>query len=821
MFRFSRPLFTYVLLASASGIFIAADPAPVFAEEQTHAFDIRAQPLASALLEYSRQSEVPVVVSPDLVAGKRSPGVKGALPPGAALDRLLTGTGLVSVRQSDGGVTFALSNQSPIRLGDAGQASPSGSEAEPEEIVVTAQKREERLRDVPVPVTVLNADNLADNGQPRLRDFFAQVPGINVMPSFVGTQNVSIRGVTTGGLATPTVGVTIDDVPVGASSGPHGNYAPDIDPGDLARIEVLRGPQGTLYGANSMGGLIKFATVDPSTNGYNGRVEAGISGVYNGAEPGYNLRGSVNVPLGDTLAIRASAFSRQDPGYIDNPVYHLKSVNDAQNEGARLSAMWRPSEDFSVKLSALYQHTRENGLDEVDIQPGLTDLQQNYLPGSGNNDITVQAYSAIVKARLGSFDLTSVTGYNVNRALNSLDWGFTFSPGVQAAFGVTGALYHGSDEVQKFVQELRLSGTIGDSFEWLIGGFYTHEDDSSHFEVFAENTNTGQINGQYWRFGQVSQPDQYDEYAAFTNLTYHITDDFDVQIGGRESHLKVSQGATIQTGPLVGGGPVIGPKEESSADAFTYLATPRYKLSPDLMVYARFASGYRPGTPNLPAFGVTPQSNPDQTRTYEVGMKGDFVDHRFSVDASIYHIDWTDIQIQLRDPVTQFVYNANGSGAKSDGVELSFTARPLSGLTISGWFDYDDAVLTKAFSANTPSHGVVGDRLPLSSRYSGNLSVEEEFPLWADTTGFVGGQISYVGDRVGVFTSSAQRQDFPSYTKTDLHAGVKYESWTASAYVNNATDERALTNGGIGYFYPPARIYITPQTVGLTVVKTF
>jgi len=251
--------------------------------------------------------------------------------------------------------------------------------------------------------------------------------------------------------------------------------------------------------------------------------------------------------------------------------------------------------------------------------------------------------------------------------------------------------------------------------------------------------------------------------------------------------------------------------------------TPQFKMSRDMMVYARLASGYRPGTPNLPAFNVPRESTPDKTKSYELGTKGDLIDHKLTFDLSVYYIDWTDIQIQLRDPVTKLVYNTNGSRAKSQGVELSLTARPARGLMISTWFDYDDAVLTKAFPANSPSAGGPGDRLPLSSRYSGNLSLEQDFPLRDNLMGYVGTQASYVGNRIGVFgtTDAPQRQFYPAYTKVDLRAGVKYDSWTVNAYVNNVADSRAFIGGGIGYFPGYAQVYITPRTVGLNVIRDF
>src|SRR5262249_5379211 len=148
-----------------------------------------------------------------------------------------------------------------------------------------------------------------------------------------------------------------------------GNWLPDFDPGDLDRIEVLRGPQGTLYGANSMGGLVNFITVDPSTAGYSGRFQAGYSNVYNSSQLGFNLRGSANIPVNSALAVRVSAFDRQDPGYIDNPRLGQTGVNEAQAYGLRVAALWTPSEDISLRVSALYQDYKQNAANDVVTGP--------------------------------------------------------------------------------------------------------------------------------------------------------------------------------------------------------------------------------------------------------------------------------------------------------------------------------------------------------------------------------------------------------------------------------------------------------------------
>ena len=291
-----------------------------------------------------------------------------------------------------------------------------------EEVIVTAQKRAENLQDVPVPVTAIAAESLVQGNQLRLQDYYTSVPGFTVAPtpSAGGAQLLAIRGVTTGSGTIPTVGIMVDDVPYGSSTFP--GMVPDIDPGDLARVEVLRGPQGTLYGASSMGGLLKFVTVDPSTESWSARVQSDVSGVRNGTGAGYGVRGSVNIPVNDSLAVRASAFSRTDPGYIDNPVLGISGINKANAYGGRLAASWNPADDIVLKLSALYQDLRGDGANDVDIETGLSGLQQNYLPGIGSYDRKIQAYSANLTAKLGGVELTAVSGYNINHYSDSIDF---------------------------------------------------------------------------------------------------------------------------------------------------------------------------------------------------------------------------------------------------------------------------------------------------------------------------------------------------------------------------------------------------------------
>jgi outer membrane receptor protein involved in Fe transport len=689
-----------------------------------------------------------------------------------------------------------------------------------QEILVTAQKRIERIQDVPVPVTAISADTLISNNQLLLRDMFSSFPSFSLGTSGAqGAQYLGIRGINTGN-GNPSVGFIVDDAPYGSGTNQGGGTTiPDIDPNDLARVEVLRGPQGTLYGANSLGGLIKYVTVDPSTAGFSGHVQAGLSSVYNGAELGYNVRGSLNMPLSDTLAVRIGGFTRLDPGYIDNPVTGVDGVNETRVSGGRLSALWQPSEALSLKLSAMYQTARSNGVFDVDKLPELSGLQQNYILNTGGSDKSVQVYNATLTAHLGPVNLTSVTGYSVNTYEASTDATYYYGSYTLVQFGVTGSPQFYDYHDNNFSQEIRLSSSIGKNFEWLLGGFYTHQSSDMSQTISAQN-DAGEIVGQwaYYTF-----PSTYQEIAGFTNLTWHFTERFDVQVGGRYSSFKQTAMQTAYGIPYWIGGPspFVYPTAEMKNDAFTYLVTPRFVVSPDLMVYARFASGYRPGGPNF-VFGNLPMEyDPDKTQNYEIGLKGDFLDHALSIDASVYYIKWKDLQLALYDPASVQGYIGNGSEAKSQGVELSVQSRPAKGLTIGGWVSFNDAVLTQDFPADSSYYGVSGDRLPLSSRWSANVSLDQQFPLVGRFDGFVGATASYVGDRLGPFQATAQRQDLPAYTKVDLRAGLKDDAWTVNLFATNITDERGVVQGGLGYDFPFAFVYIQPRTIGLSVARSF
>jgi iron complex outermembrane recepter protein len=813
----------YLLAALVGGwLLVVAGPAH---SQVRYEFDQPSQPLGAAIRAIGDKAGVNVLFDPTLTAGKTAQPLRGTFTAEEALNRLGSDAGLIAVRVQDG--TISMRKKSPDNSqSDSNPQAERRSETtgvyKAEGIVVTARKRSELIQDVPVPVSAITAETLADNSQLRLQDYYTKVPGLNLMTISDGSPIIAIRGIVAGGQTASTVGIVIDDVPYGGSINP-GSPArpPDIDPGDLARIEVLRGPQGTLYGATSIGGLIKYVTVDPSTDRFSGRVQAGFSKT-NYGDFGHTFRGAVNVPLSETLAIRASGFTTRDPGYVDNTLSGAKDINGRDNYGGRASALWRPSDSLSIKLSASIQDSTRDGNADVDTALG-TGLLQRGLPGTGVYERASQNYSLNVDWRLGNVDLTSVTGYSFDKVSTKGDLsaalGTLSSANFPGASGVTTPYFQRVDKVS---QELRASLRLGSRVTWLIGGFYADEDYDTHFEFAAANPTTGETVGNLL-VGNDSPT--YKEYAAFSTLTFDVTNNFDVQVGGRVSQNKQTF-SSVRSGPLQGifyPGAAVVPIFRSKDTALTYLVTPRYKFSPDFMAYARAASGYRPGGPNVNCGPTFPcQYDADRSENYEIGVKGN-LGNAVTFDASLYYIDWKNVQISLRDPVTTVVYAANAARAESKGAELALELRPLRDLTLTVSGAYSDAVLSRDFPPTTfNASGRKGDRLPYSSKLSGSLAVDQEFRLGQKAIGYVGASASYVGSRRGRFVAAtAMRQLYPSYSQVDLRAGVRYETWYLNAYLNNVTDERGILNGGVDAVRPTFFTYIQPRTLGLNLTKSF
>lgn len=708
-----------------------------------------------------------------------------------------------------------------------------------EEVVVTAQKRSERLLDVPLAVTSVAPDSVVSTGGGKLADYFRTVPSLAIQQTDgSGMVNIAIRGIVTGTQGVPTVGVLVDDVPTGASTNLAGGglRTADIDPGDLQRIEVLRGPQGTLYGASSMGGLVKYVTVDPSTTDSFGRVSATVSDTHEGTV-GYGVRGSVNIPLADQkVGLRLSGSLRHEGGYVDDPAHGLSDVNEEDAYSLRGSLLANLGE-AKVKISGVYQQNEADGSSIIDVdyltRPLFGDLIHSQVPGTGKSAAKVTFASANINVPLpGGFTLDSITGYGVN------DHDFTrdnsgFGGGAAFAFfGVRGAIYKPQAfRTEKLTQEFRIASDEDKRLSGLVGVFYTHEDSKAQFVAEAHDFDTGEYAGTY--LVQEGKTD-FDEYAAFGSLAWRITDRLDVQGGARYSKNEQHY-SEVATGVSVVGG-LRTASSVAKDNAVTYSIGPRFKITPDQMIYARLATGYRVGGPNVGvAIGVPASFAPDETVNYELGSKGMLFDRTLTYDIALFHIDWKDIQITETITVNNVVnaYVGNRGKAQSQGVEYAFNWRtPIEGLRISTTGLVGDTELKESLTQlGSGIYALKGEPLVNSPKFAGTFGIDQDFALASDRSLFFGAIASYTGERRGTFArgtpaSGNVRQRFDDYTTLDVRLGARSQNWTLTAYVNNVTDDRGTIYSAFQTVPATAASsyyanIVRPRTFGVTFERSF
>ena len=438
-----------------------------------------------------------------------------------------------------------------------------------EEVVVTAQKREERSIDVPVVINSVNAEELATQNLSGIRDYYSRVPGL----AYDGnkTYNLSLRGVTTGNATNPTLSILLDDVQFGASTvaGLGNSLFPDFDPSILERIEVLHGPQGTLYGAASLGGLIKFVTRQPDPGRFSARLEAGAQSV-KGGDTGWGARGTVNIPLiAEKMALRVSGFNREDPAYIDNIHAGLegKDVNNAHIRGGHASLLFKPIDNLAITLSALQQKRDADFSPSTRVGADATRVP-NYEPLFGKDKVDLAATSDIGDQKLysgrivfdaGGVEFTSITAYGKSAGTNFQDVSSVFAfLGAPPFYNLPGLSVSIDDvaHTNKFSQELRLSGTSG-QIDWRTGLFYTREKSSVDQALQVFDPSGAFLATAFDGLG----PNSYRERAIFGDVVFHMTEQWDLQAGARYAKNKqASGGSVIIDGPAQ---PAFGPSGDS------------------------------------------------------------------------------------------------------------------------------------------------------------------------------------------------------------------------------------------------------------------
>lgn len=722
----------------------------------------------------------------------------------------LTGTCAVSFASSAIAQTAGTTNANA-------QPTAVQSQGNQNEIIITAQKRTQRLIDVPQSVSVISGDSLEKQHAQRLSDYLTRIPSANVVESQAGNSRIVLRGINTGGVGA-TVATYIDETPFGsATSLANGAIlAPDLDPFDIARVEVLRGPQGTLYGANSLGGLVKYVTVAPDPRSFDGAAELGGENLSHG-EFGWWGRAALNVPLASDAAFRATGFYRRDPGYVDDP-NQGKDVNHGHTYGGRISALFAPGTHLKIRLTAMLENLRSDGTNAVDLDPvtlrsaygGLSHERLIAEP----NDIKDRIYNATIDYDFGPVALVSATSYGTVDQHLLEDASAVYGPLLTGALGMP--LGAGVDQrlsQRRFTQEVRLASTHNDVFEWTIGGFYTHEKNRLGQDLYAVDGVSGATVPSLDGLVLVDLPSRYTEYAGFVNATWHVVPKFDITAGGRWSHNKQSE--EQDTNGLLVGSSVFG--GHSSDSVFTYAVAPTFKPNANTRIYARVAKGYRPGGPNavspLASDAVPRTFGPDTTTNYEVGVKTETDDHLLSLEAAAFIIDWKDIQLLAQ--IDNLGVNVNGGAARSKGVEFTAGLNPNRSLSLYATGSYVDAHLIE--DAPAAVGGFRGDPLPYNPKWQWTIGAEYERPMSPNATGHAGISWHYTGVRYADFQVGTAQHRLPAYSQLDAHMGVDVGRFRIDAFAHNLTDSRGITN--VGFFGDVngnlAAAVIRPRSFGL------
>lgn len=643
-------------------------------------------------------------------------------------------------------------------------AAPPAASNEPEEIVITVQKREENLADVPAPVQALSAEDLAVQGVGKVSDLVTLIPGASVVSnSTPGFETLQIRGIASGTTGDGLVGYYVDETPFGI---PNLQLTPPARLLDVERVEVLRGPSGTLYGQGSMGGTIKLVTARPSSEAFEGRVEGEYSSTHGGGN-NYAFGAVLNVPiLAERLAVRASGSFERLSGFAEAPEFGEKNVNDFESVNARVTALWTPSED--VDVSASYWRIENDQAFSNGLTPGLP---VPAIAGTGGvrgyTDVDADIYSATVAWSSDWGTLTANSSY-IDHELDFL------------APLLTVLLNDSTFGTESFTQEIRFASPDENALRWIGGFFYRdatiHSDIDFTFLGFPVIDIVGDLDTKSWSlFGEVSY-DLFDgRLVPLVGLRY-----FQDERGS--DGLDRATGLPRRIGP-----------------AHYERWSPRFNLAfhatENGLIYFNAAKGFRSGVLQTQAqadasiaLGIptSTQIKPDELWTYELGTRWSLFDDQLMVEASYYHTNWKDIQLQFATAAV--ISLANGGDADIDGVDLGVLWRAAPGLTLQLTGNVNDADFAEVVPALGAALPTVNSGEPLpnvpNSTFMAALDYERALPFgeWTGRAHF-----SYAMRQDTIDAASGLRSgDLDDMT---FSLGVSNERWNAEVFVLNALDD--------------------------------
>ena len=694
-----------------------------------------------------------------------------------------------------------------------------------EEVIVTATRRAQEVQDVPASVAVVDPQAFAAGGLTSLSGVLKYVPGVNFNDDGApGQGSITMRGVANI-FSTPSVGIYLDDIPYGSVTAfaEGANFALDSLLGNVERIEVIKGPQGTLFGAASMGGSVRYITKEPSLTDFGGRFSTDLS---NTSQGGFNqlYKAGIDVPIvNDKLALGISGFYQDNDGFIDQAVRPDKDVNDAQLRGGQATLLFRPSEPWKIKLNYQDQRFEFTGQNAVPFnintgEPVFGRYKQN-TAGEEPTELEYELSSATIEYQGGWGTATLASSYQEFSQAAIVDltrfFGALVDTQVGAPPGTNTVPLDSQISTDRWAHEFRLTSANNEHLEWLLGLYYTKEESSNFQGAIARPSGFNLVTQQF--------PSDYEEKAAFGNVTYYFTPQLDATVGVRLSSNDMS---VLFTGTGLLAGPNL-PAQTVSDDVQTYLFNARYRPNDDVSLYFRAANGYRPASANLPLINPAtgdilsvPFVKADTLWSYEVGAKGNLADGLFGYDVAVYLIKWEDLQV-----FRSFMGVNVGGNADSDvtatGLEATLTYQPTSAFNLAATMAYSQSELDEDDPA---LGGLEGEQLPGIPQWTFSLSGNYDFML-GSLDAFVGGGVAYqdgrntsfkggVGDGGVVIAPANQNFTTDDYITADLRTGITWGRYKLSLYATNLFDEyafqRATTTGTQG-----TATIVRPRTIGV------
>ena len=723
----------------------------------------------------------------------------------------------------------------------AGAAGAAGATVE--ELIVTAQKREENVQDIPVAVTAFSTKKLEQLHVANFADYVKFLPSVAYQSDAPGFSNVYMRGIASGGDGNhsgsqPSVGTYLDEQPITTIGG-----ALDIHIYDIARVEALAGPQGTLYGASSQAGTLRIITNEPKIGVFEGRYDLKANTVDHGGVGG-TAEGMVNIPVNDKVAIRLVGWDEHDAGFIDNVPGTLtypssgvtlnnakiakNNYNTVDTIGGRLALKVDLDDNWTLKPTIMGQDMKTKG--SFGYDPSKGDLKLSHFLPEDNHDYWYQA-ALTVQGKIADFDLTYAGAY-MDRTINShtdyTDYSFFYDTLFGSGAYITDASgkvidpsqhINGHDNFTKESNEIRLSSPQDHALRFVVGGFQERQ---THF-IVQDYTITGfdpalsvtGFPGTIWLTDQM-RIDR--DYALFGEGYYDITKKLMLTLGVRafktDNSLRgfygFGGGFSSHTGEAacfaptsVDNGPCTNLNKRVKDTGETYKGSLTYHVDDDKMVYATYSQGFRPGGINRRSTLAPYQ--PDYVYNYEFGWKTQWLDNSVRWNGAIYYEDWKDFQFSFLGP-NSFTEILNAGQARIQGAETEVAWRVTQGLSINGAASYTDAKLTQAYCGTTDASGKPvtscanpqapsGTELPVTPKLKANATARYEFP-WGAYNAFVQGSAVYQGQSWGDLRLVERSLLGPvkGFASADLSGGFTHDNLNVELSITNLFDTRGQLN---------------------------